>query len=140
MVEPMQSHLHSSLLTPEPRLCFDPDQEVFFADFSGCVVRHLRDVEQIRALLLSWLAPLGKKVPAIVNYESFSVSPDAWDAYVDMAREVAQVHYSSVSRYTGGAFFRARLGRAFHQRGVAPHIFGSEHDVRRFLGCTRQNP
>jgi propionate CoA-transferase len=134
----MQGHRDAFLLVPEARFYFDAVQDIFFADFSGCVVRHLEDVEQLRASLLEQLAPLDKKVPAIVNYEGFTVSPDAWDAYVDMAREVAQSHYSSVSRYTRGAFFRAKLGRSFHQRGIAAHIFGSEHDARKFLCCARQ--
>jgi propionate CoA-transferase len=135
----MQSHRNPSSLAPEARLYFDTSQEVFFADFSGCVIRHLADVEQIRVSLLRQLEPLGRKVPAIVNYEDFTVLSGAWEAYVDMAREVAQAHYSSVSRYTKGAFLRAKLGKAFYQRGVAPHIFGSEYDARRFLVCARQN-
>jgi propionate CoA-transferase len=139
MVDPMQSHFDSFPLTPEPRLCFDPSQGVFYADFSGCVVHHSSDVEQIRVSLVSQLVPLGRKVPAIVNYEDFTVMPDAWEAYVDMAREVAQAHYSSVSRYTKGAFLRAKLGRSFHQRGIPPHIFGSEHDARKFLCYARQS-
>ena len=134
----MQYRRDAFLVVPEARLHFDAAQDIFFADFSGCVVRHREDVEQLRASLLEQLTPLGKKVLAIVNYEGFTVLPDAWDAYIDMAREVAQAHYSSVSRYATGAFFRARLGRAFHQRGIAAHIFGSEQDARRFLCCARQ--
>lgn len=134
----MQCRLDAFLVVPEARFYFDAVQDIFFADFSGCVVRHLEDVEQLRTSLLEQLAPLGKKVPAIVNYEGFTVASDAWDAYVDMAREVAQGHYCSVSRYTKGAFLRARLVRAFHQRGVAPHIFGSERDARNYLCSVRQ--
>jgi propionate CoA-transferase len=135
----MQSHRDPSALAPEARFCFDVGQEVFFADFSGCVVRDLADVEQLRASLIRELEPLGRKVPAIVNYEDFTVFPGAWDAYVDMAWQVAQAHYSSVSRHTKRAFLRAKLGKAFHQRGIAPHIFGSESDARKFLYCARQN-
>jgi propionate CoA-transferase len=76
-------------------------------------------------------------VPAIVSYEDFTVSPGAWDAYVDMARQVAQAHYSSVSLHTKPALLRAKLGKAFHQRGIAPRIFGSEHDARKFLCFSR---
>jgi propionate CoA-transferase len=136
-VEPMQLEGDSSMEALEARFCFDPDQNVFFADFSGCVIHHLADVEQVRVSLLRQLEPLGRKVPAIVNYEDFTVLPDAWDAYVEMARQVAQAYYSSVSRYTKRAFLRAKLGKAFHQRGMAPHIFGSESDARKFLGLPR---
>jgi propionate CoA-transferase len=74
-----------------------------------------------------------------VNYEGFTVLPAALDAYVDMAQEVALAHYSSVSRYTTAAFLRgAKLGRAFQQRGMAPHIFGSERDALAYLYKVRQ--
>jgi propionate CoA-transferase len=136
-VKSMQSRRDPCLLTPEARFFFDTDQEIFFADFSGCVIHHLADVEQVRVSLLRQLEPLGRKVPAIVNYEDFTVLPDAWDAYVEMARQVAQAYYSSVSRYTKRAFLRAKFGKAFHQRGIAPHIFGSESDARKFLGFSR---
>jgi propionate CoA-transferase len=136
-VESTQSRRDPCLLTPEARFFFSTDQEVFFADFSGCVIRHPADVEQIRVALLRQLELLGRKVPAIVNYEDFTVLPGAWDAYVEMARQVAQAPYSSVSRHTKRAFLRAKLGKSFHQRGIAPHIFGSESDARKFLGLSR---
>jgi propionate CoA-transferase len=137
-VEPMQLEGDSSMEALEARFCFDPDQNVFFADFSGCVVRHAEDVEHVRASLLKHLSAREKKVPAIVNYEGFTVLPDALDAYVDMAQEVALAHYSSVSRYTTAAFLRAKLGRAFQQRGMVPHIFGSERDALAYLCKVRQ--
>jgi propionate CoA-transferase len=128
---PMQFHCDLSALAPTARFSFDADQQVFFADFSGCVIRHLPDVERIRVSLLTHLEALGRKVPAIVNYEGFTLLPGGWDAYVDMARQVAQTHYNSVSRHTKHAFLRAKLGKAFHQRGIAPHI------VRQRARCAK---
>jgi propionate CoA-transferase len=78
--------------------------------------------------------PLGRKVPAIVDYDNFTVLPDALDAYTAMVQEVAGRWYSRVSRYTTSAFMRSKLGDALHHRGVAPHIFESAEEARRFLG------
>jgi propionate CoA-transferase len=131
--EPMQLRPEMLRLPMEARFAFDAAQGVFFANFEGCTVRNAADVAQIRSLLLAQLQPLGQPVPAIVGYDNFTVLPDALEAYVDMAREVAAAHYSRVSRYTTSAFMRAKLGDALRQRGVAPHIFESAHEARQHL-------
>jgi propionate CoA-transferase len=106
-----------------------PRSRRFFVDFSGCVVRHLKDVKWIRTSLLARVGPLGKKVPAIVNYEAFMVRLETLDACVAMALQVFPAYCSSVSRFATGAFLGARLARDFCQCGVVPHIFGSERDA-----------
>jgi len=138
--EPMQLRAEMLRLPMEARFAFDTEQGVFFANFEGCTVRNAADVAQIRALLLAQLQPLQRKVPAIVGYDNFTVLPDALDAYFDMAREVAQAHYSRVSRYTTSAFMRAKLGDALRQRGVAPHIFESAHEARQHLNGLAARP
>ena len=81
------------------------------------------------------LLALGRKVPAIVDYDNFSVLPDALDAYIGMVHNVAGRHYSRVSRYTTSAFLRSKLGEALQQRGVAPHIFESAVQARDHLAA-----
>jgi len=117
------------------RFVFDPERQIFFADFEGLTVRHAADVEALRAALLAALRPIGRQVAAVVSYDRFDVRPDALDAYVAMVREVAGAHYSQVSRYTTSAFLRAKLGRALEQRGVAPHIFDSADLARHGAGA-----
>ncbi len=131
--EPMQLRADMLRLPLEARFAFDLERGVFFANFAGCVVRDQADVDRIRALLLARLLPLGRKVPAVVDYDNFTVLPDALDAYVDMASEVAQAHYSTVCRYTTSAFLRAKLGDALRQRGVAPHIFETAAEASAHL-------
>lgn len=109
----------------EKRFAFDTSQNRFFANFEGCTVRSLADVQSIRAELERRLRPLGRKVAAIVDYDNFLVLPDVLDAYVDMVREVAGAYYSQVTRYTTSAFVHAKLGSALRERGVTPHIFDS---------------
>ncbi len=131
--EPMQLRVDMLRLPLSQRFIFDAEQGLFFANFEGMTIRSVADVEQIRALLEGRLQALGHKVPAIVDYDNFSVLPDALDAYVDMVRDVAGRYYSRVSRYTTSAFLRSKLGDALLQRGVAPHIFESAADARRNL-------
>jgi len=74
-------------------------------------------------------------VPALVDYDNFTVLPDVLDAYTDMVRDVATRRYSRVTRYTTSAFLRAKLGDALLERGVAPHIFESVADARKHLAA-----
>ena len=115
------------------RFAFDADRQHFFANFEGFTVRSIADIESIREELERRLAPLGRKVPAIVNYDNFTVAPDLLDAYVDMVRDVAGARYSNVTRYTTSAFVHARLGAALENRGHAPHIFDSASEAARRL-------
>jgi propionate CoA-transferase len=119
------------------RFVFDAAQGIFFANFEGLTVRTLADVETIRATLLERLTPLAGQVPALVDYDNFTVLPDVLDAYMDMVRDLASRHYSRVTRYTTSAFLRAKLGDALLERGVSPHIYESAADARRHLAAMR---
>ncbi|HOM15061.1 MAG TPA: CoA-transferase, partial [Rubrivivax sp.] len=92
--EPMRLREGMLRLPLAQRFDFDAEQGVFFANFEGLTVRTEADVDQIRAALEQRLRPLGRKVPAIVDYDNFSVLPDAMDAYSAMVRDVAGRHYS----------------------------------------------
>jgi propionate CoA-transferase len=132
--EPMGLRDDMLNLPLEQRFVWDAEQGLFFANFEGWTARDAADVERIRAALEDRLVPLGRKVPAIVNYDNFTVLPDALDAYIAMVHDVAGGYYSKVSRYTTSAFLRSKLGDALHCRGVAPHIFESAEQARRHLG------
>ncbi|WP_415838239.1 acyl CoA:acetate/3-ketoacid CoA transferase, partial [Polaromonas hydrogenivorans] len=132
--EPMRLREDMLRLPLAQRFTFDAQQGLFFANFEGWTVRSEADVQEIRAHLEQRLQALGRKVPAIVDYDNFTVLPDALEAYIEMAHEVAERHYSRVSRYTTSAFLRSKLGDALSRRGVAPHIFESADEARQHLG------
>ena len=96
-------------------------------------MRSLDDVEAIRAAVEERLAPLGRKVPAIVNYDNFTIFPDVLDAYVEMVKGLVDRFYSGVTRYTTSAFLRMKLGDALRERQVAPHVYESEAEAQRHL-------
>jgi propionate CoA-transferase len=132
--ELMQLRAEMLSLPADKRFVHDAAQGLFFANFQGLTVRNSADVESIRAQLEPILAALGRRVPAIVDYDNFTVLPDALDEYVAMAHDLAERYYSRVSRYSTSAFTRSRLGWALEGRGAAPHIFGSAEEARRHLG------
>ena len=115
------------------RFVLDAAQGIFFANFEGLVVRSIDVVEAIRPAIEERLVGMDRKVPALVDYDNFTVLPDVLDAYTDMVHDVASRRYSRVTRYTTSVFLRAKLGDALLERGVAPHIFESVADARKHL-------
>jgi propionate CoA-transferase len=117
----------------EQRFTYHPQENQFFVNFEGHVVRNLQDIEQIRRIVETMLSPLGRKVYAIVNYDNFAIFPDMIDDYSAMVLDLADRFYSAASRYTTSSFLRAKLGDAFNRRAVAPHIYESAEEARAHL-------
>jgi propionate CoA-transferase len=131
--EPMGLKAELTAVPLEERLVFHPAEGFFFVNFEGFTVRTMKDVAQVEERVGAILTPLGRRVPAIVNYDNFTVLPDVLDAYVDMVKRVVERHYTGVTRYTTSAFLRVKLGQALRERDVAPHIYESREEARRVL-------
>jgi propionate CoA-transferase len=117
----------------EDRFTYDHDQNLFFVNLEGHMIKTLEDVEQVRKIVETRLAPLDKKVSAIVNYDDFVIMPDVLDAYIDMVKDLVERFYSGVTRYTTSTFLRMKLGDALKQRHVSPHIYETQDEARRHL-------
>jgi len=115
------------------RFTYHPQEQIFFVNFEGHVVRNRDDVEQIRRIVETMLSPLGRKVYAIVNYGNFTILPDIIDEYSAMVRDLVDRFYSGVTRYTTSGFLRAKLGDALKRRSVAPHIYESAEEASAHL-------
>ena len=83
----------------------------------------------MRRIVESKLAPLGRKVYAIVNYDNFEIFPDVIDEYSMMVRDLVDRFYTGVTRYTTSSFLRAKLGDALKQRALSPHIYESADEA-----------
>ena len=114
----------------DQRFTYDSQQGLFFINLERFVVRSQADIKAIDKAVEAKLAPLGRRVYAIVNYDNFSIPPDLLDEYSDMVRSLTDRYYSGVSRYTTSGFLRIKLGQALESRGVAPHIFESADEAR----------
>jgi propionate CoA-transferase len=117
----------------ERRFTYDPQQNLFFINLEGHVVRTREDVERIRRIVENMLSPLGRKAYVIVNYDNFTILPDAIDDYSAMVGDLVERFYSGVTRYTTSGFLRTKLGDALSQREVAPHIYESAEEARLHL-------
>ncbi len=112
------------------RFAYEEQQDLFFVNFERFVVRSSADIKAIERAAEEKLAPLGRRVYAIVNYDNFSIPPDLLDEYSAMVRSLTDRFYSGVSRYTTSGFLRIKLGEALQNRGVAPHIFESADEAK----------
>lgn len=124
----------------DERLIYDPQKNLFFVNLEGHTIRGHQDIEELRALVEARLAPLGKKVFAIVNYDNFVIPSHLLGDYMDMVKQLVERFYSGVTRYTTAAFLRMKLGESLEQRNVAPHIYESEEEARRHLQQLGQTP
>lgn len=113
------------------RIAYQPESNTLFLNFEGLSVRGPADVEAIRALVDARCAEIGRRVHAVVNYDSFTLDPTVKDAYAAMVADVVDRHYTDVTRYTTSAFLRLKLGGMLERRGLAPHIFETEAEARR---------
>jgi propionate CoA-transferase len=117
----------------EQRFSYDPQQNLFFINFEGHVVRTRGDVERIRKVVEKRLKSVNRKVYVIVNYDNFTIMPEIVDDYAAMVQGVVTRFYSGVTRYTTSGFLRAKLGDAFNSRSVSPHIYESADEARSHL-------
>ena len=118
----------------EQRLSYNAKKNVFFVNFEGFEVRNVADIEAIRDQVEAILKPLNKKVPAVVNYDNFSIAPELLDSYVDMVHDLAGHYYSRVTRYTSSAFMRSYFGTAFRRHQTEPALYASREEAFSHLG------
>jgi len=131
--EPMG--LREELLTIplEERLIYDPSENLFFVNFEGYSIKTRPDIQETKETVEKILAPLGKKVHTIVNYDNFTILPDLVDEYTEMVKYLVNKYYSGVTRYTTSTFLRMKLGDALQKRGVKPHIYESSKEAEEAL-------
>lgn len=109
----------------EQRLSYDARQGVFFVNLEGFHVADASTMDAIVTLVARRLSALGKKVPAIVNYDNFSIAPEWMEAYVAMVNALHERYYSRVTRYTHSAFMRAYFGQAFARSQADPALYAT---------------
>ena len=94
------------------RFELDATQQVLFINFEGLTIDSASDIDAIEAQVSTLLAPLGRPVAVVVNYDSFTILPPLLDSYTAMVERLQQRYYSRVTRYGTGGFLKARLESA----------------------------
>ena len=131
--EPMNLREQMLSIPLEQRFAYDRSTNHFFVNLERFAVRSEDDILRIRQIVVDHLAPLGKRVYAIVNYDNFTIEPELLDSYSAMVRGLMDNYYADVTRYTTSGFLRMKLGNALERRGVAPHIFESAAEAEKSL-------
>ena len=116
------------------RFSYDAVRGLFFVNFEGHAVHTAADVDAIAAAVAAQLAPVGRKVPAIINYDNFTIAPELLDAYVSVVNGLHERFYSRVTRYTHSAFVRAHMGAAFTRSAHDPALYASPGEALAHLG------
>jgi propionate CoA-transferase len=117
----------------ESRFTYDAKQNLLFINFEGLTISAADEIQRIRALVKETISLLGRKVHAIVNYDSFSIVPDLLDEYTEMVGYLTEHCYTGVTRYTTSGFLRMKLGEALSRRKLAPHIYETADEARVHL-------
>ena len=118
----------------EQRFTYHPQQNQFFVNFEGHVVRNQQDVERIRRIVETMLAPLGPQGLRHRQLRQFHRSiPTSSTNTRRWCASLVDRFYSGVTRYTTSGFLRTKLGDAFDRRAVAPHIYESADEARAHL-------
>jgi propionate CoA-transferase len=131
--EPMGLREDMLRIPIDQRISFDEKRNILFVNFEHLTVKTKADVEAIRRQVESVLAPLGRRVNAVVNYDEFAMAPEIENDYLDMVRDLVGRFYSRVNRYSTSSFLRMKLGDALSKRGVAPHIYESAEEAESHL-------
>ncbi|GMQ75741.1 MAG: hypothetical protein BMS9Abin01_0998 [Gammaproteobacteria bacterium] len=117
----------------DDRISYDTEKNTLFLNFAGMRVRNEADLAAIKQAVDGTLAPLGKRVHSIVNYERFVADDDISDKYMDLVRYVEEKYYISVSRYTGSGFLRLKLGKELGKRKVSSKVYKTSEEAALHL-------
>ncbi len=131
--QPRQMGIRPELLTLDidERIQYDPESNTLRLNFKGLEIETADDIEIIRQVVENKCKAAGKKVKAIVDYESFSIGEDLLDAYLDMGQYIIETYYEDVTRHTTSETLRSTLGDQFVKRGLAPSLYESEEAAKQ---------
>ena len=128
-----------NLSLPE-RATYDAARNILFLNFEGMYVRVAADVKAIWDICEERCRAAGRRVGAVINYDRFRINQDMYDAYAEMDRYFLAHYFTNITRYATSAFLRAKLGEAFSQRNIAPHVFERREEAQAFLaGLDRES-
>jgi propionate CoA-transferase len=130
-----QMGIRTEILTIDidERIQYEPNSNTLRLNFKGLEIETAGDIEIIRQVVEQKCKAAGKKVKAIVDYESFSIGEDLLDAYLDMGQYIIESYYEDVTRHTTSETLRDKLGDEFVKRGLAPSIYDTEEEARKIL-------
>jgi propionate CoA-transferase len=116
----------------DTRIALDPADDRLFINLEKLRIRNPSDVARIVARVEAVCGPLGRKVDAIVNYDSTLIYPEIEDDYAAAVRSLEERFYRSTTRYSASAFMRMKLGKVF-ARSKDAHVFENAEQAQKYL-------
>ncbi len=129
--EPMDLKTELLHLDLPERIALDAQGMRLFINFEKMRVRSTDDIRQISAEVERVCGALDRRVDVIVNYDGFRLEDDIEGEYAEMVEALERRFYKTVTRYSGSAFMRLKLGKTL--RSKAPHIYETSDAARAFL-------
>lgn len=118
-------------LSLEKRISYNPGTNMLFLDFSGLRLHTSEDVIQVRDAVEGVLKPLGRRVDAIINYDSFWTDPDISHQYLEAVRYIQSNYYNKASRFATNGFARIRLAKGLKEHEVQSAVVSTKAQARR---------
>ncbi len=117
----------------ETRISYTPETNILYLDFKGLEIETVEDIENIRKVAESRCRVAGKKVKAIVDYDTFNIGEDLMDAYIEMGKYIIETYYADVSRFSSSDEMRKKLGDQFVKKAMAPRIYETREEAEKIL-------
>ena len=117
----------------EKRIQYSSVGNTLYLNFKGLEIETVEDIENIRHIVESKCKSVGKKVKAIVDYDTFNIGEDLLEAYLDMGQYIIETYYADVSRFSSSDEMRKKLGDEFVKRAMAPSMYETKEEAKKVL-------
>jgi len=114
----------------EDRVVHDQAENVAFVNFEGLRILSLDDASALADFLDKRYTEIGQRFNLVVNYDNFSLGPDASEAFFSMVRRNEERYFLSSTRYSTNAFFRRQLGGQFEEANLQHRIYATFGEAR----------
>lgn len=96
--EPMGLREDMLAFSIDDRLTYYEEGNLFFVNFESFHVKTPEDIRRIKDTIERMLAPLGRKVHAVVNYSDFTIGGDLVEEYAELSKYLSK-YFATISRY-----------------------------------------
>jgi propionate CoA-transferase len=130
---PEEMGLRSDLLHLDlpDRIALDAASSQLFLNFEKMRVRTQEEIDMVGRLVSQRCTAHGERVDVLANYDGFRIDEALEKRWAEMVADLTERFYGKVSRYSGSAFMRMKLGAVFPE--ARPHIFETKEQARQFL-------
>ncbi|MEQ9476420.1 acyl CoA:acetate/3-ketoacid CoA transferase [Marinovum algicola] len=130
---PREMDLRTDLLHLDlpDRVALDAASSQLFLNFEKMRLRSQAEVDRVGRLVEERCAPLGRKLDVVVNYDGFRIDEALEKPWARMVADLHARFYAKVSRYSGSAFMRMKLGEVFPE--ARTHIYETAEQARAYL-------